>query len=153
MKDYFNIFTPDSAISSIEKFAGRQKELDKISDALQADGTSLVLYGNRGVGKSSLARQIENLAQGDQSVIGRLTHKPFKPIDFLSIRFTVDDSVQNVEQLITRLLTAADGLAPWLPMSVKQVVAKAGLDFSIGFSSVAKFNVKTGGMQHSNQLV
>lgn len=145
MRDYFNVFTPDRAVASIEKFAGRQRELDKLSDALQSEGTSLVLYGNRGVGKSSLARQLEGLAAGSAETARRLTHAPFRPFDFLPIRFVVDDSVSNITQLIARLLTANDGLAPWLPLRIKQLVGKLGLDASFGLADLAKVSLKSGG--------
>ena len=71
--DLQNVFTPAAAIEDSDRFSGRQEQLDKISMALQSEGTQIVIYGNRGVGKSSLARQLSRLARGDQTVIDRLS--------------------------------------------------------------------------------
>jgi MoxR-like ATPase len=88
-----DIFTPGAAVSAIEKFAARQRQLDGLADALQTDGTHIVIYGNRGVGKSSLARQLQALATQEKGVVDRLSHPLLKHLDFLTIYFTVDDSV------------------------------------------------------------
>lgn len=49
------IFTPHESISSISLFFGRQAEVHRIIDAILTPGQHPVLYGERGVGKSSLA--------------------------------------------------------------------------------------------------
>lgn len=46
---------PAHPIDRIEHLHGREKELDRIEKALFADGRNVFVYGDRGVGKSSLA--------------------------------------------------------------------------------------------------
>jgi len=70
--DIMNVFTPALAIGDPARFAGRQEQLDAVSIALQSEGTQIVIYGNRGVGKSSLARQLAGIAQGDMKITDRL---------------------------------------------------------------------------------
>jgi hypothetical protein len=49
------VVTPSMPIQSIEHLRGRAGELDKIDKALYAPGRHVFIYGDRGVGKSSLA--------------------------------------------------------------------------------------------------
>jgi hypothetical protein len=52
------VFTPRTPISNRELFAGRWPEINKLVDAVNEVGLHVVLYGERGVGKSSLANVI-----------------------------------------------------------------------------------------------
>lgn len=130
--DIMNVFTPALAIDDASRFAGRQGQLDAVSIALQSDGTQIVIYGNRGVGKSSLARQLTGMAQGDMTVIDRLKFKPSKVPDFLVVSIECDDSVVDVRTLILRLLTDDEALAPWVPFKVEKVTS--GTDVGAGLN-------------------
>ena len=121
--DIMNVFTPALAIADPARFAGRQEQLDAVSIALQSEGTQIVIYGNRGVGKSSLARQLAAIAQGDMTVIDRLQFKPSSTPDFLVVSVECDDSILDMRALILRLLTDDEGLAPWIPFKVEKVTA------------------------------
>jgi Cdc6-like AAA superfamily ATPase len=118
--DIQNVFTPALAIEDAARFAGRQDQLDAVSMALQSEGTQIVIYGNRGVGKSSLARQLAGLARGDITVIDRLTSRPHSTPDFLVVSCECDDSLADVRALILRLLTEDTALAPWIPFRVEK---------------------------------
>jgi Cdc6-like AAA superfamily ATPase len=118
--DIQNVFTPALAIDDAARFAGRQEQLNAVSMALQSQGTQIVIYGNRGVGKSSLGRQLEGLARGDMNVIDRLTNPPHSVPDFLVISFECDDSLADIRALILRLLTEDAALAPWIPFRVEK---------------------------------
>lgn len=128
-----NVFTPASEVQEIERFAGRESELSAISLALQSDGAQLVLYGQRGVGKSSLARQLIKLAINDDSIVSRLKQKPHEKLDFIPIYLACDDSIKSIEALLLRLLSDEDALAPWIPFKVieKQASGELGASFSV----------------------
>jgi len=49
------VFTPAAPISEDELFAGRIREVQKVIDAINQVGQHVVIYGERGVGKTSLA--------------------------------------------------------------------------------------------------
>lgn len=49
------IFTPGSPLNARELFAGRSDQVDQIIDAISQKGYHVVLYGDRGVGKTSLS--------------------------------------------------------------------------------------------------
>lgn len=63
-------FTPHRPISSIDLFFGRQKEVQKLLEHVNTPGQHAILYGERGVGKSSLANiatqiLIQRLIEGE----------------------------------------------------------------------------------------
>lgn len=58
---------PSQPIDSIEHLFGRAKELDRIEKALYAPGRHVFVYGDRGVGKSSLAATAANQYQSSDS--------------------------------------------------------------------------------------
>ncbi len=132
--DITNVFTPAMAVEEVARFAGRQDQLEKLSLALQSNGTQLVIYGNRGVGKSSLARQLMSLARGDNAVLDRLQLKPSQVPDWLVIHLECDDTLTDVRALILRLLTDEGALAPWLPFRVEKQ--------TVGAEASATLNVK-----------
>ncbi len=49
------VFTPSSAISSIDLFRGRKEIRDRLIAAITARGKHAILFGDRGVGKTSIA--------------------------------------------------------------------------------------------------
>jgi hypothetical protein len=50
-----NAFRPHAPIEDPGSFVGRQEELERVRDAIDAAGLHVVLYGERGCGKTSLA--------------------------------------------------------------------------------------------------
>lgn len=49
------VFTPGSPLNERELFAGRSEQIDKLIGAISQKGYHAVLYGDRGVGKTSLS--------------------------------------------------------------------------------------------------
>ncbi|MDD5383474.1 MAG: ATP-binding protein [Gallionella sp.] len=128
-----NVFTPAQEVKDIERFAGRDDELAALATALQSHGAQIVMYGQRGVGKSSLARQLAKLAVNDAELIARLKQKPFETLDFVPIYIACDDSIRNIEMLMLRLLSDEDALASWVPFKVveKKTSGEIGAKFSV----------------------
>jgi Cdc6-like AAA superfamily ATPase len=52
------VFKPGAPISRLDLFAGRQSQIRKVTDAINQQSQHAVLYGERGVGKTSLANMI-----------------------------------------------------------------------------------------------
>lgn len=55
------VFTPSSPIDSKDLFAGRNKQVQALLNAILQRGQHAVIYGDRGVGKTSLANIISDL--------------------------------------------------------------------------------------------
>ena len=56
-----DLFTPSTPITIAELFAGRHAQLNKMLDAIGERGRHIVLFGERGVGKSSIAQIVPYL--------------------------------------------------------------------------------------------
>jgi|ERR1017187_2153403 replication-associated recombination protein RarA len=67
-EDFANLLhanlSPTSPIQSQEHLFGRSKQLQLIEQALCAPGRSIFIYGDRGVGKTSLAQTVAYSHQG-----------------------------------------------------------------------------------------
>lgn len=59
--------SPAQPIQSIEHLFGRKKEIDRIDKALFVPGRHILIYGDRGVGKSSLAATAANQFQSSDA--------------------------------------------------------------------------------------
>ena len=62
------VFTPTSPINGQELFAGRTDQIRQIVDVINQTGQHAILYGERGVGKTSLANVFASYL-GDQRVL------------------------------------------------------------------------------------
>lgn len=54
------VYSPTTPIKEEELFVGRKNQLDKIHEAVTQGGQHIILYGERGVGKTSLANIVSN---------------------------------------------------------------------------------------------
>ena len=109
-----NAFQPAKEVNDVTRFAGRK---DAISDAyygLLASGSHIAIVGNRGIGKTSLSRQLINIANGDNDLLKKLDLPHDERLDFLSIYFACGNSVRNTTDLLERLLTSTGCLADWI---------------------------------------
>lgn len=55
------VFTPSAPIDSQELFAGRLEQISQVISAVSQKGQHVILYGERGVGKTSLANVISQI--------------------------------------------------------------------------------------------
>ena len=51
-----NVYIPNKPIDSVELFCGRQNEVSRIIEGINTGGMHVLLYGDRGVGKTSLSK-------------------------------------------------------------------------------------------------
>lgn len=58
--DVSSVFTPAAPISEKDLFAGRLAEINKVVDAINQPGQHAIIYGERGVGKTSLANVLSS---------------------------------------------------------------------------------------------
>lgn len=88
-------FQPRTPISNREFFAGRWEQLTQINDAVSHAGLHVIIYGERGVGKTSIANVIKPLvhmfdgdrSERDQAAPDRLVIK---------VNANVDDSFSDI---------------------------------------------------------
>ena len=68
-----NVFTPHTPIDSLDLFRGRNKQVRQLLEQMNTPGQHALLYGDRGVGKTSLANIVAVILS--QLVGGRLHRK------------------------------------------------------------------------------
>lgn len=130
-----NAFTPAKEISDAEKFSGRTEFVNDAFYGLITEGANLAIVGGRGIGKSSLARQIINISQGDNSLLEKLNIHNDVKLDFLSIYLACGDGINSISDLLLRLLTTRDCLLEWIydiPNASKELgKIQGGIDLKI----------------------
>jgi ABC-type transport system involved in cytochrome bd biosynthesis fused ATPase/permease subunit len=64
-------FTPGKPVDNLDLLAGREKQIGKVLEAVFSPGQHAAIYGERGVGKSSLANLIYDMvfAAGKETFI------------------------------------------------------------------------------------
>ncbi|MCB9284141.1 MAG: ATP-binding protein [Lewinellaceae bacterium] len=120
-------FTSD-VIKDSNRFVGRTELLRNCIKSLNTPLSLIGIYGKRGVGKSSLARQVQQIAIGNtRSLInaGLEYEIPQSQRKYLTVYYQCDSMIENTEELIRRLLNdqnEEDGLLRLVPNEGKEIV-------------------------------
>lgn len=98
------LFTPSTPIKLADMFAGRGSKIDQIVQAVAEPGRHVVLYGERGVGKTSLSQILEHLVPSGRQKVAH-SRKACTPGDtfdsiwrkfFKDIQFTISEDSGDV---------------------------------------------------------
>lgn len=130
---YFQYVDPEagftsSVIKDPRRFVGRQGLISQAVRAVNARSALISVYGKRGVGKSSLLRQIQNIATGDYGIANRagIAHLvPRRPRRYYTIFYTCDSTIRDHNILLNRLCSDTDendGLLRLVPDKGKELV-------------------------------
>lgn len=120
-------FTSD-VITDPNRFVGRIDLIRSCMQAINSPNSLLAIYGKRGVGKSSLLRQVQQMALGDYALATNagLHHEiPQKPRKYLTVFYTCDSIIESGEALVSRLCNdqnEEDGLLRLVPHDGKEIV-------------------------------
>jgi hypothetical protein len=68
-KAVLNAFRPGGEVDFPSGFAGRRVQVLSLVDAICTDGSCPIIYGERGLGKTSIASQIARIAMGDVELL------------------------------------------------------------------------------------
>ncbi len=121
-----NAFQPAREINDAKRFAGREEAIQEAYLGIISEGSNIAIVGNRGIGKTSLARQIGQIAAGDNSLLERIGVQFHGKLDFLVVYFACGNAVNSVTDLLERLLTSQNCLGDWIydvPKAKKEVDA------------------------------
>jgi Cdc6-like AAA superfamily ATPase len=155
-----NAFQPAKEVDSADRFAGRKPAVSDSYYGLIAQGAHISIVGNRGIGKTSLARQIINIATGDNDLLAKLDLPHDRELDFLTVYFACGNTVKNTIDLLERLLTSSSCLAEWvydIPKASKVVkgyspklgVNVFGAEASLGGEKKTEETVESAVVSHS----
>lgn len=127
------LFDPEIGFTSAEirdpkRFVGRYTLIKDCIKALNSPLGLIAIYGRRGVGKSSLLRQIQRMANGDYSLArqsGLFHLVPENPRKYYTVYYTCDGIISDVTQLLSRLCNdqnPEDGLIRLVPDQGKELI-------------------------------
>jgi len=147
LEDLMAVFTPTSAIADPVKFAGREKQVELVTDALISPDADLIVFGERGNGKTSLAHMIHAIAAGEYQILDyyglrkHLERKGFIPFTRERKTFTtiwVDGFGKSIDEVIHHVLTRrADGHhGPGLMAYIPNEATQVEIASKIGFNKV-----------------
>jgi Cdc6-like AAA superfamily ATPase len=120
-------FTSD-VIKDSKRFVGRDKLVEDCISALNATQGLIAVYGKRGVGKSSLLRQIQKMATGDYGLAqkaGVYHMVPAKPRRYYTVYYQCDALIADANDLFLRLCNDTDeedGLLRLVPDQGKELM-------------------------------
>ena len=120
-------FTSD-VIRDPQRFVGRTDLIRDCIDALNSPLGLIAVYGKRGVGKSSLLRQIQQIALGDYTLVrqaGLEREIPDRPRTYLTVHYACDSMITTGETLLSRMCNDQDdedGLLRLVPNDGKELV-------------------------------
>src|ERR1700722_8424723 len=133
-----------SVIRDPRRFVGRADLIQSCMNALNAKEGVIAVYGKRGVGKSSLVRQLQQMANGNYDIAQRagLAHLiPAKPRRYYTVYYACDARITNTDDLVRRLCNDTDpedGLLRLVPDAGKELVefsrsdeASVGMDLKV----------------------
>lgn len=127
------MFDPETGFTSEvitdpNRFVGRTDLIRSCIQALNSPTSLIAIYGKRGVGKSSLLRQVQQMALGDYTLAknaGLSYEIPERPRQYLTVFYTCDSLIQSGEALLSRLINDQDdedGLLRLVPDDRKEIV-------------------------------
>lgn len=133
-----NAFFPAREIRDPNRFAGRKTYVEEAYYALLSEGTNIAVIGNRGIGKSSLARQLMNIAAGKNELLDKLSIATDKPLDFLPIYLACGKETSSHTELLEKLLTIKECLLDWsydIPRALRSL-EKYQPKFNVGIAAL-----------------
>ncbi|WP_437276680.1 AAA family ATPase [Sorangium sp. So ce375] len=131
------VFTPSAPIDQQRLFAGRLKQLRKTLDAIGAKGQHVVLYGERGVGKTSLASTVTHILSGPSKIMsvrqnchegdtyGRIWKRAFSTVTLTVTKPRIGFSNDVIQEVKTLASSLSDEPEPdEVIMALRQIDAK-----------------------------
>ena len=112
-KILLNAFLPASGVDDPHRFAGRRDEVAELGNALLTTGSVPLIYGHRGLGKSSLALQLSRIAQGDVELLEELELGELEIPEedqFIVLMVNCSDSTKNLAGLLQLMINAIESM-------------------------------------------
>jgi hypothetical protein len=144
-------FKPPQEIQDPDHFAGRVNEVQQAVIALGQPGSFLAIWGPRGVGKSSLARQVQLIASGNRELVDKLDLQKYVPgsgFNFLVHYICADTSMQTIDDL-ARAISLGDNHSPALVSHLKEALSTT----EVKSTAVAKGSLLAAGGEISETIV
>ncbi|PSL46335.1 hypothetical protein CLV51_103313 [Chitinophaga niastensis] len=100
-------FFPSREITDPDFFVGRHDEIKDSMVALSEEGSFIAIHGLRGVGKTSIAKQIKLIAEGNtylSRILNLEKYIPRKGFNYLTITTTCDLFTRSTYDIVKRIV-------------------------------------------------
>lgn len=106
-----DLFQPRASLSgkTSHLFVGRESIIYKALRSINVPGSTTIIYGDQGVGKTSLAWQVFEILSDNQETIDRYEDLPTIEDDFLVFWVECEKSQENFEGVLLSLLQTTAG--------------------------------------------
>lgn len=141
-----NAFNPDTELYDPDRFAGRSQQVRELVDSLHANGSTPLIYGDRGLGKSSLALQLQLIAMGNVELLHQIGAERLALPEgrhYLTLYVTCTDLTQTFTDLLQALVNAAE--------SVELVQTAVGANHLVDRTTRKKLSLKFVELESSNK--
>ncbi len=93
------IFTPSTPIGVAELFTGRQAQINRLIDTVAEPGRHAIVYGEAGVGKTSLAQVMQHVVPAGNHKLSYVRKAAFSSDTFSSIWMSIFRDIRHVMDL------------------------------------------------------
>lgn len=135
-------FTPHQPISIPEFLSGRLDLIYRIQDTVEAEGLHVVLYGDRGTGKTSLARVVAYIVQEPEDARG---------LRCIIISCSADDSFSSIWRKVGQEILLSQRQLGLVHQETSRIVGRLDLDDSITTPNDAR--IMLAGLEHPTVVV
>jgi hypothetical protein len=117
--DTHSLFFPSQHITDPKWFAGRKNDIENALTSLCTPGGSMIIFGERGTGKTSFMEMIKLLAAGESHhlLYKYNFQKKFPPnkLKYKIASFTCNDGSKTTAKVLQNLITNPNGLKKFIP--------------------------------------
>lgn len=123
----FDAFTPAAPVDRKEVFSGRVPQLGALQEVLLQKGQHAVIYGERGVGKTSLAKVAREMAAVDEMFTAHVTCDSSDTFDSIWRKVLGEISIVNDDNSTDDAMSMLNPDAPVTPNVVRVVLQQLSL--------------------------
>ncbi|MCC6371527.1 MAG: hypothetical protein IT236_11030 [Bacteroidia bacterium] len=137
----YKIFSPAQEITDPKWFAGRVNNIDKALTALSIPGSCLMVFGDRGIGKTSFVEMIKRIVSGDTTLLYKYDfHKRYQINDlrYSWISVECNHDMSNINKVLHSLITSPNGIKKFIDGRVEkeEKLNKGGVSIAKIFSDI-----------------
>lgn len=139
--DIHSLFFHSQHIDNPKWFAGRKYDIEKALKSLCSAGSSILVFGERGVGKSSFFEMVKQIAAGNTYLLFKYNwHKLYPPekFKFKVASIVCDADCTSTAKVLQRLITSPEGLKSIVSVRKEQIETLIKGKFSFDFLNVFK---------------
>lgn len=150
--DTHALFFPSQHITDPKWFAGRKGDIESSLQSLCTPGASMIIFGERGVGKTSFTQMVKMLAAGDSNhlLYKHNFQKRFPPnkLKFKIASFTCNEGSKTTAKVLQNLITNPLGIRQFISSRKEYEESNDKTKFGLGgllnfFSIETESDVRT----------